>query len=133
MSLYDDLVLDEGMRLKPYVDSVGKLTIGVGRNLDDRGLLADEIELMLTNDIAQAERDLCVVFPQAQSFSQERKDALSNMLFNLGLTRFNGFKQMIVAINGNDWEEAAIQAMDSKWAQQVGSRATRIRDKFLGV
>lgn len=54
MTLIDQLVRDEGLRLHPYIDSVGKLTIGVGRNLTDMGISQAETEMLLSNDIANA-------------------------------------------------------------------------------
>lgn len=121
--LEEMLVRHEGMRLKPYLDTVGKLTIGVGRNLDDVGIHENEALDMLREDIFQAKKVVDALIPGAWALSEARRDALINMAFNLGAPRFRSFKRMVDAVNRQDFDEAARQALDSKWAQQVGARA----------
>ncbi len=117
---------DEGVRTNPYRDSVGKLSVGVGRNLDDVGLRADEIALMLDNDVRQAEGDARFLFPAFDSLSDNRKAALINMSFNMGRARLSAFHNMIEAVNHDDFAEAADQMLQSRWATQVGNRAQRL-------
>lgn len=124
--LKDDLRRDECVRLKPYKDSVGKLSIGAGRNLDDVGISPAEADLMLTNDIIDATRSLDIGFPIWKTLSDARQRALVNMVFNMGLNKFLGFKKMLDAIRDKDFETASKEALDSTWAAQVGSRAERI-------
>jgi lysozyme len=120
---------DEGMRLKPYRDSVGKLTIGVGRNLDDRGISEGEAYAMLVNDIALAESEVSgLAF--YDKLNNPRKAVVINMVFNLGIVRFLGFRNMIAALNAGDYEKAAAEMLDSKWAQQVGARAVRLAEQM---
>jgi len=116
---------DEGVRSHPYKDSFGIETIGVGRNLEE-GLRPDEIDLMLDNDIQQAESDARTLFPAFNALSDNRKAALINMAFNLGKARFSAFHKMIEAVNHDDFQEAANQMASSKWAVQVGNRAKRL-------
>jgi lysozyme len=120
------LVIDEGLRLKPYKDTVGKLTIGIGRNLDDRGITKDEAYVMLENDITQAEFDASVLFPSFARLSDNRKAVLVNMAFNLGRDRLAGFHRLREAVEAGAWEQAAISMSESKWAKQVGNRAIRL-------
>jgi len=120
------LPIDEGVRAKPYKDAVGKLTVGVGRNLDDRGLMPDEITLLLKNDIAQADKDARILVPSFDSLSEPRKAVLVMMAFNLGVTRLSGFVNFLGAIADKEWREAESAMMDSKWALQVGQRAMRL-------
>jgi lysozyme len=121
------LIRDEGWRRKIYKDSEGVLSIGCGRNIADRGLSDLEIEMLLNNDIDQAEKDAQAIFGDAFLFwAEARQVAIMNMLFNLGMTRFKGFVRMIGAINEGDWEKASEFALDSLWAKQVKGRATRI-------
>ena len=127
-SLITDLMRDEGVRLKPYVDTVGKWTIGVGRNLTDRGILRSEAEVMLRNDIAIVADDLDVNVPWWRTLSPNRQKALANMCFNMGWPRLSGFKVMLAALEHGDFESAATECLNSKWAAQVGDRATRIGD-----
>jgi len=116
----------EGLRLKPYRCTAGRLTIGYGRNIQDNGITEEEALFMLTADMLIAEQELCGIFGRYGSFSENRKAALINMIFNLGKTRFLLFRNMIKSINEGDWDLAAGEAMDSIWATQVGNRANEI-------
>jgi lysozyme len=124
-SLSEVLIRHEGLRLKPYKCSARKLTIGVGRNIEDRGISEDEAMLMLRNDIA-------VSHTEAKSFAwygglcDVRKNVVISMIFNLGLPRFKLFKLMIAALECGDYEVAACEMLDSKWARQVGNRAVEL-------
>jgi len=124
-TIIDLLKKHEGFKAYPYRCTAGKLTYGYGRNLDDVGLSEDEAAYLLLNDIKRSEKDLVHVFDVEllDALSENRYSVLVNMMFNLGLTRFRGFKKMIQAIKNNDWIEAAGQMLDSKWAKQVKGRA----------
>ena len=102
--------------------------MGYGRNLDDVGITEEEATYLLSNDIQLAEKALGNVFADWQGFTENRQQALLNMIFNLGQTRFMGFKKMLLAIQCGDWEEAAKQALDSRWHKQVGQRARELAE-----
>lgn len=124
MTLKELIKRHEGYSKFPYVDTVGKITIGWGYNLTDNGLPEAVAETLLDLRVEIAEQDLQTVFGhQATEFSNVRYNVLVDMMFNLGLTRFMKFKDMIEAIKKGDWEEASRQALDSVWAKQVGHRA----------
>ncbi|UCE64516.1 MAG: glycoside hydrolase family protein [Nitrospirota bacterium] len=120
------LIRHEGLRRKPYRDTVGKLTIGVGRNLDDVGISREEALVLLNNDIAKVRRDVKRAFPWFESLNTDRRNVVLNMVFNLGLSRFRGFKKTIAAIKEKRWEDAAKEMLDSKWAKQVKGRAQEL-------
>jgi len=122
----------EGLSLKPYYCTANKLSIGIGRNLEDRGISRDEAMFMFSNDINQAVSDLSRVFgDDFKDLPDKVKMAFIDMMFQLGLGRFSGFKNMIkYAIAGN-WKEAARELMDSKYARQVPKRAEENRDLLL--
>jgi lysozyme len=120
------LIKDEGERFMLYKDSEGILTIGVGRNIQERGISKDESELMLSNDINIVYNQALNNFPWFDSLNDTRKCVILNMLFNIGLTRLTGFKKMLAAIEAKDYKEAAVQMLDSKWAKQVKVRACRL-------
>jgi lysozyme len=128
MSLRDTLIRHEGLRLFPYKDSVGKLTIGVGRNLEDQGITEEEALYLLGNDILQAASDLGKAFPVVFALSQDRYEVLVNMAFNLGISRLSKFKRMWAAIEIGDFNKASEEMLTSKWAVQVGSRATELAE-----
>ena len=119
------LPIDEGKRSLPYKDTVGILTIGVGRNLE-KGLSDDEIALLLKNDIAEADKAARAVFPAFDSLSEPRKAVLVNMAFNLGQARLAGFRNTLAAIAAGNYDKAADGMLASKWAVQVGQRAQRL-------
>jgi lysozyme len=120
------LIRYEGLRLKPYRDAKRKLTIGVGRNLDDAGITRAEALMLLDNDIATARRDVKRAFPWLPGLDPVRKDVVLNMVFNLGLPRFRRFKKTIASIRAGDWENAAREMLKSRWANQAGKRATEL-------
>lgn len=117
----------EGLRLKPYKCSAGRVTVGYGRNLDDVGINLTEAEMMLENDIRRTTVEL-TKFSWYYSLNAVRRAALVDMLYNLGMPRFMGFKKMLAALDAGDYEETAVQMLDSKWATQVGSRATELAE-----
>lgn len=106
----------------PYTDTVGKLTIGYGRNLDDNGISQEEADFLFDNDFHNCERQLakCSWYRDQPEGVQA---ALMNMCFNLGLPRLKGFKRMIAALEAKNYTVAAQEALNSKWATQVGQRA----------
>ena len=121
-----ELIRDEGLRLKPYRCTAGKLTIGVGRNLDDVGLADEEAKYLLKTDIDRAMDGLDRNVPWWRSMTDARRRALVNMCFNLGWPRLSQFKNMLAHLQAGDFERAAAEALDSRWAQQVGERSERI-------
>lgn len=125
-ALLADLIRDEGLKLMPYTDTVGKMTIGVGRNLTDRGISHDEAMLMAQNDIADSVSELDRAVPWWKTLSPIRQCALANMQFNMGWSRLSKFKLMLAALEVGDFESAANEALNSDWAKQTGDRAIRI-------
>lgn len=127
LALRDWIEHHEGLRQDLYQDTEGKYTIGIGRNLSDNGISIEEAHFLLENDIASCQRDL-EKFSWYTSAPRGVQDALTNMCFNLGLTRLLGFKRMIAALKIGDYRKAACEALDSKWARQVGLRAYDVAD-----
>lgn len=125
------LARHEGLRLTPYQDTVGKWTIGYGRNLDDKGITESEAEFLMTNDIIEVSEELDRRIDFWNSLDLVRKAALTDMAFNLGIRGLLGFKKMLAAMRVADWQEAARQALDSKWSKQVGQRSWDIADMII--
>lgn len=115
----------EGLRLKPYECTAGKLTIGYGRNLDDNGISEVEANALLDNDI----NSVCIRL-ESQDFwtglCAARQAVLIDMCFNLGWPRLSGFRKMLAALRVADYQAAAREMLDSQWAKQVGGRATKL-------
>lgn len=127
------LKIDEGLRLKPYRCSAGKLTIGYGRNLDANGISKVEAEFLLDNDIKEAENACVHTFPWFAELTESRQDVIVNMCFNLGLKGLLGFKKFLKAVELGNYETAAHEMMDSDWAEQVGARALRLARIMRGT
>jgi lysozyme len=144
--LLDQLVLHEGLELMPYEDSLGIDTIGIGRNLQQRGLseeelgyigkdLSDICEWGITkeqayylaeNDIKIVEEEICKAHPCVLELDEVRQRVLIDMAFNVGVPRLKKFVKMWQAIHDKDFDEASVQMLDSRWAKQVGNRAVRL-------
>lgn len=123
MNITELLVKHEGLRTKPYRCTAGKLTIGVGRNLDDRGISPDEALYMLANDIAAARKELSRAFLWFDKLDEVRQAVLIDMHVNLGLDRLSKFTNTLALIAVGKYESAAQEMLDSMWARQVGNRA----------
>jgi lysozyme len=126
--LRTQLEIDEELRLFPYRDTVGKWTIGYGRNLTDKGISRDEADYMLDNDIDEHIEKIRANLAFFDSLSEPRQMVLSNMAFNLGVNGLLGFKNTLAAVAEGRYEEAARMMLQSQWARQVGERARRLSE-----
>lgn len=126
-TLKDRITRHEGVVLKPYKDTMGKLTIGIGRNLDDVGITEDEAEYLLDNDISKVKLELTPYIWYA-GLDNTRKDVLVEMAFQLGLAGVLKFNDMITALNKQDYEEAADQMLDSTWYKQTPNRCKELAE-----
>lgn len=131
IKLKEMLMKDEGFRSKPYKDSVGKLTIGFGRNLEDNDITISEAIYLLNNDIEKSIYEVNKVISNFDSLTDNRKIVLICMIFNMGLPKFLTFKKMISAIINNDNNEVTKQMLQSNWADQVGDRARRLSQLWI--
>ena len=119
--LMEQLIEFEGLKLYPYKCTANKLTIGIGRNLDDVGITESEAKFLLLNDIARVEK-------KAQSYSwyanlnPVRQRIICDMIFNLG-NRFDQFKKMKAGLETNNIDVVCKEMQNSKWYSDVGRRA----------
>lgn len=131
--VYDDLIRWEGWRLEPYDDAtgrvirpgdalIGKITIGAGRNLTDRGITQAEGLVLLATDADIALIELDRIAPWWRQLSGGRQLALVNMIVNLGAPRLLKFRDMLAALQSGDYGQAAAEAMDSLWADQTDGK-----------
>lgn len=120
----------EGLKLKPYKCTAGKLTIGYGRNIEDNGISISEAEAMLNNDIQSFRDILYHRYKWYAGLSQVRKAVVIDMTFNLGISRFAKFKKTIEFIRQGEFGKASVEMLDSNWANQVGYRATELSKLF---
>jgi len=126
--LIEQLKRHEGVRTHAYKCSADMVTVGVGRNIDENGglgLSEDEIEYLLENDVKRCKKEL-IALPWFVEIDSVRQDALVNLCFNLGMTRLLGFENALTAMSVGDYDLAADEFMDSRWAKQVGYRAEEV-------
>ena len=128
--LIEQLKIHEGMKLKPYLCTSKKLTIGIGRNLEDVGISEDEAETLLRHDIIEATDQLLNAFPWMGTFNDARISALINFTFNVGIGTVKKFKITLGHLENHAFEEAADEMLTSRWSKQVGSRSIEITDQI---
>lgn len=138
--LVEQLKLHEGYRKEPYYDTEGILTWGIGRNLEANPLTDDEIlhmlyhgresaaEYCLTKDVQSAIQDCKTLYSFYDKLSEVRKRVLIDMAFNLGRNRLRQFVKMASALESRNYTKAAEEMLNSRWAYQVGRRATRLSE-----
>jgi len=128
--LAEQLKVHEGLRLKPYKDTVGKWTIGIGRNLEDKGITEQESLFMLNNDVDYFYTNLIKIIPWFKSLNDARQNVLVNMAFNLGVNGLMSFKNTLSLTSKGQYNAAASAMLDSKWANQVGYRAEELAEQM---
>jgi len=132
-SINDMLVRHEGLRLKVYNDSVGIPTIGVGRNLRDRGLTKDEAMYLLDNDIKDFTKQLSDRLEWFDFKPIEVRNVLIDMGFNMGIGGLLTFHNTLAYIEKGDYKTAAANMLISIWAKQVGGRAIELSNILKSV
>ena len=121
----------EGVRSHAYKCSENMITVGVGRNIDENGglgLSEEEIEYLLANDIKRVREELEDTYFWFAALNEARKDAMIDICLNLGLTRLRGFVKALEAMSREQFDIAADEFMDSRWANQVGNRALEVTE-----
>jgi lysozyme len=133
MNLKEQLKRDEGVVRYAYEDSLGFLTIGCGRLIDDRrsgGLSPSEIDFLLANDISEKSAQVLEALPWARDLNEPRLAVLINMAFQMGIRGLLGFPGMLGAVRTGDYKAAAEHMLDSKWEKQTPTRAHRLADQM---
>lgn len=126
----EQLILHEGLRLKPYRCTSDKLTIGVGRNLDDRGISKTTAMQMLDEDIAIVFVELQNIFEDFGEMPDIIQESLIDLAFNMGTPTLLKFKAAVRALKAHQWGTAADEILNSRYARQVGQRAQTIADNI---
>lgn len=130
--LIQRVIQHEGLMLKPYKCPAGKLTIGVGRNLEDVGISKEEAMFLLENDLNRCHQECLRAFMWYGELDNARQGVIQEMCFNLGLARLKTFKKMLLACKLGNYELAAHEMLSSLWARQVGKRAETLADIMKG-
>lgn len=127
--LRESLLQHEGIKLFPYQDSEGYITIGVGRNLQNNGITPNEAMAMLRHDTDKAVH-YARKYVWFEFLNDARQNVIVEMIFNLGPNRFAEFRNMIAALSKHDYAKASAEMLNSKWRTQVKSRALRLADQM---
>ena len=123
----------EGCRLLPYRDTVGKVTIGYGRNLTDVGISQAEAEQMLAADLAKAEADVRGHIPFFDSLTDARQNALCELAFNMGIMGLLSFHFMLGNLQNGTYRLAAQDLAASLWSKQVGPKRSGDIQKLIST
>ena len=130
--LINSIKQHEGKSNLPYRDSVGRLTIGYGHNLENKPLPDDVLELVLQHDVEDAITEARSALLYFDSLNASRQEVVVEMVFNLGLNGFKSFKKMLRALRNRDFTIAATEMLDSRWHEQVGDRAEELAERMRG-
>jgi lysozyme len=130
MNVVEQIKREEGLRLTPYNDSVGKLTIGYGRNLEDVGISLDEAEYLLANDISKVKIALAQKIPWMTGLNEPRQAVLVGMAFQMGVNGLLLFKNTLAMVKSGEYESAAKNMLKSLWAKQTPERALRMANQM---
>ena len=138
-TLISELIRDENNILKPYLDccgkywrlctcqNKGKLTIGIGRNLDDVGISLEESSHLCNNNIDQVSQELDRLLPWWKDLDEVRQRVLVNMAFNMGISKLiDNNPHMLAACQRRDYQRASDEMLEGPWVKQVGDRARRL-------
>lgn len=127
--LEESLRIHEGVSLKPYTCTAGRLTIGIGHNLDN-GITIKQAYALLADDIDTAKKELDRYMPGWMGHDDARQNVLIEMCFNLGWPRLSKFQKMLLALDLRDYKAASDEMLSSKWAKQVGVRAVTLANQM---
>ena len=123
MFVYDDAT---GRPLKRGDTLQGHPTVGVGRNLSERGLSRLEADLLFTHDVLEVTTSVIRAWPWMAALDEARLAVFVSLAFNVGLGGLRGFKRTLAHAQASEWSEAAYEMLDSRWADQVGDRAEQL-------
>ena len=138
--LRDTLKVDEGVKYEIYNDHLGYPTFGIGHLIVESdneygqpvgtGIHVDRVNEAFDKDVSVMVDEAKKIFSDFDNLPEEAQQVIVNMTFNMGRPRLSKFKKFIAGIEAGDWEKAAVEMMDSRWATQVGARAERLRDRI---
>ena len=142
-NLREQLKIDEGVKYEIYNDHLGYATFGIGHLIvegdEEHGkpvgtpVSEERVNSVFDSDVATYVTEAKKVFPNLDTLPEEAQEVIVNMCFNMGAPRLSKFKKFIGGVNAGDWNTAAVEMMDSRWAKQVGDRAVRLRNRILTI
>lgn len=128
--LQQELEEDEGRRNKPYADTLGLTSIGIGRNLTGRGISDDEIDYLFHNDVELCADIMDRNIPWWRTLPPTKQRVMINLCF-MGWASFSQFHKFLTYMQVGRWIDASHELENSKWYQQVRSRGPRVIARLL--
>ena len=126
--LRETITRHEGSRLDMYQDTLGIWTIGVGHNIQEKGISPKVMEIMLQEDLEEAISELKRSVSFFSRMPEQVQEALVNLSFNMGIPRLMQFRNTLAYLRDGEFESAADELLDSRYAEQVGHRALEVAD-----
>jgi lysozyme len=128
--LIESIKKHEGFVAKPYPDPIHGWDVpSFGHGLTY--LTEAESEMIVRNRVASIIEELGKRKPVFKTLTQDRQNALIEMAYQLGVTGTLNFKRMWLAIETGNFQQARLEALDSRWAKQTPKRAKAVSDKLL--
>ncbi len=112
--------LHESLRLHPYPDTTGHLTIGYGHNLAN-GIPRGAADVILDFDLAEAIAYCHRDYAWYDALDGPRQRVLAELMFEMGPSRLSGFRLMLAAAEAGHYTQARTEMLRSDWAKEVGS------------
>ena len=146
MSVIDSIVGHEGFRSHVYLDAQGFLSLGHGTTVgrisgdsiyslafhsDGVGITKAQARGLVKDRVSQIRERLARLVDEWWGLSKERRDVLVEMAYQLGVNGLMNFKRMFLALAERDYERAAAEMLDSRWARQTPERARRLTEIML--
>ncbi len=141
--LREQLKIDEGVKYEIYHDHLGYKTFGIGhlvvpQDIEYGAAVGTPVSEERVNEIFDTDVEKYIseakkVFSDLEDKPEEVQQVVVNMCFNMGEPRLSQFKKFIKAINEEMWATASVEMLDSRWAKQVGVRATRLSDRIKAI
>ena len=128
MSLLDNIKESEGFRSTVYKCTAGHDTIGYGFAIKDLHLTKDDCDMILERKIADLKIRVNNKFPFLADLPEAVQDVVIECCYQLGVSGFSNFKKTIEYLMQKDFENAAIEMLDSRWAKQTPNRAKKLSD-----
>lgn len=128
MNVTDLIKQHEGYRQFPYHCTAGKLTIGIGFNLDDVGLSEEESELLLAHRLGKLKAKLAASLPCFSGLDEVRQACLLDMAYQMGVAGLLKFETTLALVSHRSYENAAKHMLDSRWADQTPIRAKQVAE-----
>ncbi|QDP56855.1 MAG: putative endolysin [Prokaryotic dsDNA virus sp.] len=128
MSLLENIKESEGFRSSVYDDSLGIPTIGYGFAIKDLHLTRDDCDKILERKVAELKIRVHNKFPFIITLPESIQDVVIECCYQLGVTGFSKFKKTLAYLEAHEFEKAALEMLDSKWAKQTPNRAKKLSD-----